>query len=276
LVEALTPEVVANRARQLGYESVQPYLSLSLGSFEITPLKHASAMGAYANGGMHVEPYVIARVEDADGNILHEASPQRRQVWSPETAYIMLDMMHGNVTDLDRGVTSFSSRAKIEGRYVAGKTGTTNDEKDIWFVGMTPGIVSAVWIGYDDPQPIPKRMPNGDRVTSSRQPIWIWHDFVSEAIKDRDLPTEYVKPENIDFAWFDVVTGVPRGAGGGGAVPGAFLRGTGPSGSGATVRKEIRITVPIDTRTGARATEATPPESVEWRAVRPSDLPSYY
>ncbi|MEZ4608633.1 MAG: penicillin-binding transpeptidase domain-containing protein, partial [Deinococcales bacterium] len=276
LVEALSPQVVAARAHELGYDSVQPYLSLSLGAFEITPLKHASALGAFANGGVHVEPYIISRVEDADGNLLYEASPQRKQVWQPETAYIILDMMHGNVVDQLRGVTSFSSRANIEGRYVAGKTGTTNDERDIWFVGMTPGLVAAVWIGYDDNRSIPKRMelPDGgtEQVTSSRQPIYIWRNFVDNAIKDRTMPSAYEVPENIEFFSFDVKSGRPDPNG----IRGAFLKGTGPSGRASTPSAEITITLPIDTRTGLRANESTPPEFVEWRNIKPQDIAAYY
>ena len=81
LVEALTPEVVAERAQELGYVNVQPYLSLSLGAFEVTPLQHASGMGTFANGGVHVEPHLITRVEDSEGNIIFKANPKSKQVW---------------------------------------------------------------------------------------------------------------------------------------------------------------------------------------------------
>lgn len=85
---------------------------------------------------MHVEPHLVTRVEDADGNVLYEARPRSKQVWTPQTAYLILDMLHGNV--VDRDPTALSWRAALPERWVAGKTGTTNDERDIWFVGSTP------------------------------------------------------------------------------------------------------------------------------------------
>src|SRR5690606_34375622 len=99
-LEAATAEAVAEKARQLGYD-VEPYWALALGSFEVTPLQHTAAMAAFANGGIYIEPYFIQRVEDADGNVIYEASPHAARVWSPETAYIMLDLLHGNVVDRD-------------------------------------------------------------------------------------------------------------------------------------------------------------------------------
>ena len=265
LVQALTPQVVAARANELGYSTVQPYLSLSLGAFEATPLQHASGMGAFANKGVHVEPYLIERVEDASGNVLYEATPRRKQVWREETAYIMLDLLHGNVNDSG----AFSRRAKIGERYVAGKTGTTNNERDIWFVGLTPGIVAAVWIGYDDNRSIPSKMPDGEQVTSSRQPIYIWRNFVEQAVEGRFLDKVYPIPENIEFFSFDPINGAPNGN-----VRGAFLKGSGPSRSAATVTP-IDITIPIDKRTNKRADSFTPPEHIEWRLIRPEELSLY-
>lgn len=274
-LEAATPDAVADRARELGYQNVQPYYSIALGTIETTPLQHAAAMGAFANGGVKMEPYFIERVEDADGNVLYEATPRSTRVWSPQTAYIVLDMMHGNVMD-NVGVTGFSNRAKISGRWVAGKTGTTNDEKDIWFVGMTPGMVSAVWIGYDDPQPIPKEMPpeltragDGD-VNSSRQPIYIWKDFVQEALRNKPSTTEgFPVPEGIVFRNIDVQTGVATPNG----VRAAFLANT-PLRS-EPLLEELELTIPIDTRTQKRATPLTPRRFIEYRPVRANDIGTY-
>lgn len=270
LVEALGPEVVAQRAHELGYNNVQPTLSLSLGSYETTPLEHASGIGAFANAGVHVEPYLVTRVEDADGNVLYEAQPRRKQVWTPQTAYIMLDMLHGNVTDGG----AFSRRAGsggLEGRYVAGKTGTTNDSHDIWFVGMTPGMVAAVWIGFDEPESIPKTMPDGEIITSSRQPIYVWRDFMSNAIRGRNLPSTYPVPDGISFYNIDLKSGMASGAG----VRAAFLEGTSPNRNSGRPGA-VTVTVPIDTRTNNRATASTPIEFVEWRQVRAQDIAGYY
>ncbi len=273
LVEALTPEVVTERAHELGYVNVQPYLSLSLGAFEVTLLQHASGMGAFANGGVHVEPHLITRVEDSEGNILFEANPQKKQVWSPQTAYIILDMLHGNVED--PGAFSRRAMTGLEGRYVAGKTGTTNDERDIWFVGMTPGIVAAIWIGYDDNRSIPKRMTNPtgevERVTSSRQPIYIWREFVAGALRGALTKEDYAAPEGIEFYNIDLVSGRRSSSG----VKAAFVSGTTPGNSLAAPRN-ISIMIPINTQTNKRADINTPPQHVEWRHVSPENLRQYY
>ena len=153
-IEAVTPDAVAVKARELGYTDAQPYWSLALGSVETTPLHHTAAFGSFANGGIYNEPFIVTRVEDTAGTILFETTSIAKRVWSEQTAYMTLDMMHGNAIDNN----AFSLRADIEGRYVAGKTGTSNDERDIWFVGMTPGMVATVWIGYDDNSSIPHKI----------------------------------------------------------------------------------------------------------------------
>ena len=222
-----------------------------------------------------MDPYFIQRVEDANGNVLYEARPRGVQVWSPQTAYIILDMLYGNANDSSGGVTGFSNRAKIPGRWVGGKTGTTNDEKDIWFVGVTPGMVAAVWIGYDDGTPIPKKMdPSLTRedgaVNSSRQPIYIWKDFVENALRSKlNLPSEFPVPEGIVFRNFDINTGAP-----GGSVKGAFLESSQLQSSALTTG--LTVEIPIDTRTNTRATATTPREFIQYKKVKPDDIGQYY
>src|SRR5690606_38535403 len=114
-LEAATATAVAEKARELGYD-VQPYPAMALGSFEVTPLQHTAAIAAFANGGVYIEPYFIQRVEDSEGNVIYEAAPHSARVWSEETAYIMLDLMHGNVVDRDPA-TGFSNRASVPGRF---------------------------------------------------------------------------------------------------------------------------------------------------------------
>jgi membrane peptidoglycan carboxypeptidase len=270
-LEAASPEAVAERARELGYD-VEPYYSLALGSFEVTPLRHASAFTAFANGGVQVEPHFVTRVEDAEGNLLFQADPRSTRVWSEQTAYVMLDVLHGNV--VDRGPTAFSWRADIEGRWVAGKTGTTNDEKDIWFVGTTPEITAAVWIGYDQGRSLPRSMtlPDGstDRVNSSRQPIYVWTDFVEAALRGRPAVEDgFPVPEGIDWLAFDRVTGAARP----GATVGAFPAGTVLPDRGLAADLEIQL--PIDTATGRQATSETPLERIEIVQVSPAELDQY-
>ena len=270
-LEAVGPEAVAERARELGYD-VEPYLSIALGVFEVTPLRHASAFAAFANGGVQVEPHFVSRVEDAEGNVLYEADPARTRVWSEQTAYIMLDLLRGNV--MDRNPTAFSWRADIDGRWVAGKTGTTNDDRDMWFVGTTPEITAAVWIGNDQSGSLPGTMtlPDGSRdtVTSSRQPIYAWTDFVEGALRGRPAATDgFPVPEGIEFLTFDRTTGAASSAG----TRGAFVQGTElPSGG---LMSALEIELPVDTATGLQATADTPADRIELVRVGPDEIAQY-
>ena len=274
LVQSVTPEAVVARARELGYDALEPYPSIALGTFEVTPVQHASAIGAFANGGVHVTPHLIKRVEDADGNVLYQAKARETRVWSEETAFVMLDMLHGNVVDPG----AFSRRAAIDGRWVAGKTGTTNDDRDIWFVGMTPGMVAAAWIGYDDNRPIPRRIPAeqtraGDgQVNSSRQPIYLWSEFVENALTGMPSPDGYPRPEGIVYERVDLASGAPSSSG----VRMAFAAGTEAVVSGRQgANTAINITIPIDTRTDTRATAETPREYLEWIEIGPEEIERY-
>ncbi len=268
LVEAVTPQEVVVRATQLGYDDLQPVPSIALGAFEVTPQDHAAALAAFASGGVYTEPHLIKRVTDADGNVLYEARPRRTKVWSETTAFLMLDMLRGNVTDRDP--YGLSNRAVLNGRWVGGKTGTTNAERDIWFIGVTPESVSAVWIGYDNPRSLPKTLANGERVSSSRQPVWIWQGFAEAALAGKPSRT-FRAPPGVVFRPIDLNTGVPSAAG----TRVAFARGTQPGARGQSVASYLNITVPIDTRTDRRAGAETPPEYVEWREISPSEVQRY-
>jgi len=267
LAEAVTPEAVVARARELGYQGLQPFLSVALGAFEVTPLQHASAIGAFANGGVHVEPHLITRVEDADGNVLWEAVPRETRVWTEQTAYTMLDMLYGGVNDPG----AFGGRARIDGRWIGGKTGTTNDSRDIWFVGLTPGLAAAVWIGYDDNRPIPSRIPGleGERATvnSARHPVWIWRNFVERTLRGTPAGRRFEPPPGITFNSVNLISGALDPGG----VRMAFVGGS-EVGSSPLSFDPINITVAIDRRTGVRATATTPREFIEWSQISPSEI----
>jgi membrane carboxypeptidase/penicillin-binding protein len=167
-----------------------------------------------------------------------------------------------------------SNRAVLPGRWVAGKTGTTNDERDIWFVGATPGIVASVWIGNDDNSSLPKTMilPDGkkDTVTSSRQPIYIWKDFVENALRGHSAnPDGFPVPDGIDFQRIDLKTGAldPQG------TLAAFKAGTDLGAQG--FMPTIKLQIPIDKRTGKRATADTPPDQIDIIDVDPKDVDQY-
>ncbi len=266
-LEAASPQAVAEKARELGYD-VMPYYAMALGSEEVTPLQHTAAMAAFANGGIYTEPYFIERVEDADGNVLYEAAPNSARVWSEQTAYIMLDMLHGNVADRDPAY-GLSNRAVVPGRWVAGKTGTTNNEVDLWFVGLTPGMAASVWIGYDSSRGMPARMPDGEIITSSRQPIYVWNDFVSAALQGRSGAAQFPVPPGIVFHQMDLKSGALDPGG----VRAAFRESDDLTQQ--ALGQSVLLSLPIDTATGLRATVDTPPDRIQIIEVDPSDVSQY-
>jgi penicillin-binding protein 1A len=154
--------------RSLGLE-LKPYYSMALGSIETTPLQLTSAYQAFANLGIRCKPYFIVKIVSLDGKVLEENSPQCEQVLPPQEMRVLVDMLRAVVLE-----GTGASASSID-RFVAGKTGTTNDYMDAWFVGFTPQIVAGVWVGFDLKRSMGKGMA-GARVAL---PVWI--DFMSVA-----------------------------------------------------------------------------------------------
>ncbi len=139
---------VIKLAHKMGITSELPnVLSLALGVGEVSPLEMTNAFGVFANEGIWVEPISILRIEDRNGNIIEDNVPETREAISEGVAYIMADMME----DVVDGGTGSSVRQFFH-RPAAGKTGTTQDFTDAWFVGYTPQLVAGVWVGFDDPR----------------------------------------------------------------------------------------------------------------------------
>ena len=271
-LQVATPQAVAEKARELGYH-VKPYLGMALGSFVVTPMQHAAAIAAFANGGVYTPPYFVRKVVDANGNVLYRAHPRHVRVWTPQTAYIVLDMMHGTVMDRNP-YWALSWRANVPGHWIAGKTGTTDKERDIWFVGATPGLVAAVWIGKDDDTPMPRHMTyaNGARhlVTSSQQPIYAFNRFAAGALRGRASdPNGFPVPSGIGFRRIDLKTGALDPTGTLAAFRKTTVLDAQVIGSGGLV------TLPVDRRTGKRATLNTPPDQIELVTVTPDQVQHY-
>ncbi len=178
---------VITYARQAGLENrLSPVPALAIGACEATPYEMARAYSIFPAGGRKVEPFFIERIFDKNGRALEEHSPAEEQVLSPQVAYVMADMMRSVIT----GGTGASIPGRGFDRIAGGKTGTTNDYSDAWFVGYTPQITCAVWVGVDE------RRSMGHGVTGSRGAIPIWVPTMKAL--HRDLPrAAFKRPEGV-------------------------------------------------------------------------------
>jgi penicillin-binding protein 1A len=170
------PKNVAQTAQRLGITSpLQANGSLALGTSEVTPIELVSAYAAFANGGTGVTPYVITEVKTLDGKIIYKRPASAGglgRVIDPSVVAMMNEMMHHTF------VIGTAQKAQIPGWPLAGKTGTTDDYKDAWFVGFTGNLVAGVWLGNDDGT-LTKR------VTGGNLPTEVWHNFMKIALKDK-------------------------------------------------------------------------------------------
>jgi penicillin-binding protein 1A len=159
---------------------LKPVLALSLGSGDVTTLQLASAFGTWANRGIHMAPHLVERVVDSQGRVIED---HRRQQGTQVVAPIVADTMNLVLRGAVENGTGF--RARLDGREVAGKTGTTSLYTDARFVGYTTDLVTSVWLGYDKPE---KKLVNvyGLRgVSGGTVPAQIWHNFMDVATRDR-------------------------------------------------------------------------------------------
>ena len=169
---------VIDLARKFGVQSpLPPYLPLALGAADLTLFEHTSAFTVFPDDGIHIEPHFIRRVTSYDGVVLEEPKPEVTDVIPPETARTMVAMLE-EVVQFGTGV-----KAKELGRPSAGKTGTTNDFTDAWYIGFTPGLTAGVWVGNDDP-----RQSLGKKETGAAAALPIWLEFMQAA--NQGLPAE--------------------------------------------------------------------------------------
>lgn len=185
LIDYVGIDDVLRTARDMGFTSphLPGDLSLALGSASVTPLEMATAFSVFANNGKTVSPFAIREVKSAMGDILERNSPSVRRSLSTETAVMVRSVL------LDAVRSGTGRRALLEDRETFGKTGTTNDFTDAWFLGGVPGLVAVVYAGNDDHTPLGKKGMTGGVVSAP-----IWKDFVSEAVKGRDLPVSFHIP----------------------------------------------------------------------------------
>ena len=196
LLEKIGVRSVVDFSRGIGIASpLNNDLSLALGSSSLTLLELTSAYGVFANQGLKLEPYAIASVQNAGGQILDQTLFQPRQAISPETAYLVTNVLQDVV---QRGTGQL---AKSIDRPIAGKTGTTNDYTDAWFVGYAPNLVAGVWVGFDDLRSL------GETESGAHAALPIWTEFMRDALPP--LPVvPFEIPDNIVFAKIDPETGM--------------------------------------------------------------------
>jgi len=191
-------------------------LSIALGSAEVTPLELVRAYGVFATLGKRFEPIFITRVTDADGNPLEfgNTRPHFEPVMRPATAYVVTSMME---TVVQHG----TGRAALDlGRPVAGKTGTTNDTHDAWFIGFTPDLLAGVWVGFDSERSL------GAKETGGHAAAPIWTAFMKQALGSRPA-VDFPVPDGIGFAQVDRATGL-RAVPGGESELEVFVKGSEP------------------------------------------------
>lgn len=212
ILEDIGVNYAANYIQKLGVETPQQRdLSMALGSTAVTPLEILTAYTVFANGGVLVPPTYITRIRDRNGRILESIDPADfangmaadqqlirkppRRVISPETAYLITNIMESVVQE------GTGTRAKAIGRPSAGKTGTTNDLKDAWFIGFIPQLACVSWVGYDQEHPL------GKKETGARAAAPAWVDFMQEAVKQ--YPVEnFAVPDSLEFHPIDKTTGL--------------------------------------------------------------------
>ncbi|MEW6571418.1 MAG: PBP1A family penicillin-binding protein [Nitrospirota bacterium] len=193
LVEAMGVENVIGCARNMGVQGSMPEnLTIALGSFSMTPLEVALSYSVLASYGMKSKLIAIKYVVDSKGRIVESNEPEAEEVMNPQTAFLLTSMMQ----DVVQNGTGW--RAKALGVPVAGKTGTTNDYRDAWFVGYTTDLVAAVWVGFDDMRPL------GSHETGARAAAPIWVDFMKNISAGAQ---EFAIPEGIVTCWIDPATG---------------------------------------------------------------------
>lgn len=197
LIRDLGPENVAAYARQLGIESpLDPMPTLALGASAVTPLEMAEAYSVFASGGIHAEPRLIEEIRRPDGGAVDLGSPEPQRVLEPAQAYLISSMLRSVVRE------GTGSDARHLGDDVGGKTGTSNEAQDAWFVGFAWSVLAcSAWVGFDEPRPL------GRRESGSRAALPIWIDFMSAALRGRDRPS-IVRPEGIVVAQIDPESGL--------------------------------------------------------------------
>ena len=227
ILDSISPQTAVDYCKKFGLTAtLYPYLSLALGTFEVNLTEMVSAYGVFPNKGIRIRPYFISRVEDRDGNLREENTLQAEEVISPQTAYLMTNLLEGVV---QRG-TAAAASVLLNDSPLGGKTGTTDNFSDAWFIGFSPSLCVGVWVGKDDNTTL------GNREEGAVAALPIWMDFFSRVLKDTEKTSgadsgaeEFEVPPNIHYVAIDRKTGLLATSICKWRFMEAFLEGTEPS-----------------------------------------------
>jgi penicillin-binding protein 1A len=191
--EAVPPAKVVDYAKRLGFTTtIDAVDAIALGSSGVIPLEVVSAFCVFGDGGVLTQPYLIERIEDRNGTIIERNLPEKREVISEQTAYMMTSLMQSVMNEGTGGSARWQYGFTRE---AAGKTGTTNEFTDAWFIGYTPQICAGVWVGLDDPA---YSLGRGQSGSEAALPIWAL--FMKSVHDSLHLPeAHFTKPEGMTY-----------------------------------------------------------------------------
>ncbi|MGA1874539.1 MAG: penicillin-binding protein 1A [bacterium] len=217
LLKEVGIDYIIDLARKMGISSnLSPDLSLALGSSGVSLLELTSAFGVFANEGIYTPPTAIKWILDDEGEVVEKSSPSPQRVLDVQVNYLITSLLEGAVQH------GTGWRAKSLGYPVAGKTGTTNDCIDAWFIGFSPDLVVGVWVGFDEYKSL------GKRETGARVACPIWVKFMAEALRDKPIK-HFPVPQGIVFVSIDADTGLQATQNCKEIILEAFRKGTEPN-----------------------------------------------
>ena len=233
LLQAIGPQYAQDYVTRFGFDAERhpPYLTMALGAGSVTPWQMVGGISVFANGGYRVEPYLIARVTDANGRVLAQARPLKAgdeaiRAIDARNAFLMDSLLRDVVR---KGTATAALRLKRTD--LAGKTGTTNDSHDAWFAGFSPKVAGVAWVGFDQPRKL------GDRETGGGLALPIWINYMAVAL--RSVPDKPVEPPagvvQVNGDWYYAETRPGQGV----ASLGVAEDGLGTGERGEQVREQV-------------------------------------
>ena len=261
----LGEQTVIDMAKRFGITStIPPYPSIAIGSADVFPIEMISAYSAFANLGVRTAANAIRRVENQNGEVLWEPQPVRAQVLSAPEAWLMVSMMK-DVVQRGTAAGSVGSRFFVPS---GGKTGTTNDGADVWYIGYTADLVAGVWMGFDRPQKIKGNAQGGELAAPA------YTSFMTEIYRRRPAPPDWPRPEGITTREIDRTTGelanpyCPPDS----VVTEYFIAGTEPI-QECTVHSPFNMCQPFDTTTRPGVPNVPKPPGKRDTTTNPFKIP---